>query len=629
MKNTRLFLSLLFLCSALGLSAAPVDSIPAAKTESSLEQDLVREASVSQTRSLQQPPANNPFRWQPLKAAFSVQSDMLLSTAAETNKRWFGNTYITAGVSNNYLDARIRFEELSIPLPGRLAEEAGRGIPYVSLTGRYGNWVDLTVGDFYEQFGSGIILRTYEERLLGIDNSIRGARVTSRPYDGIAIKALIGQQRYYFDRPLTLFNDDRGYIGGADLELGFDKWFKGLRNSNTYITWGASFVSKYEDDQIETITNPDGSITQRLNLPKYVGSAATRLNVQFKGFSIYGEYAYKHNDPTADNGYIYRPGSVAMLSASYSRSGLSVLLQGKRSENFNSLSKRNISGLALHVNYFPPFSQQQTYTLAALYPYATQPAGEWAMQGEVSYLFKRNTALGGKYGTRVKLNMSHIRGLKRDWIDRDGNPVLNDGKPLTGLDHLDPIFADRIKGGEGYKTSFFGSGELYFQDINFELSKKINSWFSFSFTYINQTYNKEIIQGHVDDYDRVNAAKGMKNPYLYRTNIFIYDGKYKLSNKLQLRTELQYLTTRQGEGDWLFLLAELAIQPGLMITVSDQWNVGLTNQHYYMAGVAYSYKSHRVSLSYGRTREGISCTGGVCRLVPETQGLNFSYNANF
>ena len=32
--------------------------------------------------------------------------------------------------------------------------------------------VDFTVGNFYEQFGSGIVLRAYEEWALGIDNAL-------------------------------------------------------------------------------------------------------------------------------------------------------------------------------------------------------------------------------------------------------------------------------------------------------------------------------------------------------------------------------------------------------------------------------------------------------------------------
>ena len=49
-------------------------------------------------------------------------------------------------------------------------------MPYAYLKGRYKE-AELTLGSFYEQFGSGFILRAYEERSLGIDNSLQGARL--------------------------------------------------------------------------------------------------------------------------------------------------------------------------------------------------------------------------------------------------------------------------------------------------------------------------------------------------------------------------------------------------------------------------------------------------------------------
>ena len=55
---------------------------------------------------------------------------------------------------------------------------------------------------------------------------------------------------------------------------------------------------------------------------------------------------------------------------------MSLLLQAKRSENFNFLSARSSVGTPLHVNHLPAFTANHTYTLAALYPYATQPDGE-------------------------------------------------------------------------------------------------------------------------------------------------------------------------------------------------------------------------------------------------------------
>ena len=43
----------------------------------------------------------------------------------------------------------------------------------------------MTVGNFYDQFGSGLVFRSYEERNLGIDNAMDGFRLILQPIDGV------------------------------------------------------------------------------------------------------------------------------------------------------------------------------------------------------------------------------------------------------------------------------------------------------------------------------------------------------------------------------------------------------------------------------------------------------------
>ena len=83
----------------------------------------------------------------------------------------------------------------------------------------------------------------------------------------------------------------------------------------------------------------------------------------------------KTQDPSHDNGYIYRNGYVAMLSGSYSKRGMSLLLQAKRSTNMGFRSRRGMEGISSFINHLPPFTVEHTYTLAALYPYAHTPRG--------------------------------------------------------------------------------------------------------------------------------------------------------------------------------------------------------------------------------------------------------------
>ena len=172
------------------------------------------------------------------------------------------------------------------------------------------------------------------------------------------------------------------------------------------------------------------------------------------------------------------------------------------------------------------------------------------------------------------------------------------------------------KGTDGYGSAFWkwGKSGMYYQDLNVQIDRRFTRDFKLSLMYMNQFYNKTIVEGE----------GGM-----IHSNIFIADALFNLSPKTRLRTELQYLTTGEDEHDWLFALAELSLVPHWMFTVSDQYNVGLTDAHYWQTFVTYNTGAHRVQLGWGRTRAGFNCSGGVCRYVPETKGFTLSYNYNF
>ena len=48
-----------------------------------------------------------------------------------------------------------------------------------------------------------------------------------------------------------------------------------------------------------------------------------------------------------------------------------------------------------------------------------------------------------------------------------------------------------------------------------------------------------------------------------------------------------------------------------------------------MVSGCYTHGADRLQLSYGKTRAGYNCTGGVSRYVPASKGLQVSYNFNF
>lgn len=527
----------------------------------------------------------------------SIQSDILLpqedeaiGTKYDSNSDLLTNTYADLHLRSKWVDAGVRLEYMDYPLPGFERDFEGWGVPHLYVKSQFGNGWEVTLGDFYDQFGSGFIFRAYEERSLGIDNSIRGLRLNMSAIDGLNVKLLGGLQRRYWNW------DDEAIVAGADAELNIDRFSTRMQDKGINWMVGASFVGKKEDDE-NIMVNP----VQRLNLPEVVTAFDVRTRYQQGNYSLMAEYAMKSQDPSFDNGYIYKKGNALMLSGSYSKRGMSALVQAKRSEDMSFRSRRSVNGTSAFLNHMPAFAYQHTYALAALYPYATQMAnGEWAMQGEFGYTFKRKTLLGGKYGTSLKLNMSYIRAIDKQ-----------------------PVVADKLMGTDGYTSSFFKFGdETYYQDINLQLEKKISSAFKLNLMYMNQRYNQGVIEGH----------GGMIN-----SDIFVGEGKYQFNKKLTLRGELQYLTTSHESGDWMYGLLELSVLPYLMFTVSDMYgkpaiNGGLAygdKEHYYMASVTFNYDAHRIMAGYGRTRAGYNCSGGVCRYVPASKGVNISYNYSF
>ena len=425
--------------------------------------------------------------WSQVTVSGSIQSDVLIpqdddKIGTEHYSDWaLTNTYVDLKLGSKYVDAGTRFEFLEHPLPGYEPDFKGWGLPHFYVKGHYKN-VELTAGDFYEQFGSGFVLRTYEERSLGIDNALRGGRLKYTPVEGVNLKALSGKQRRYWHH-----ND--ALVSGVDLEVGLEQFIKSLEAHDTHIMLGGSWVNKHEDADDDAIFV---DATHRLNLPEFVNAWDARINLTRKGFNVLAEYAQKTQDPSFDNGYHYGKGNVAMLSTSYSRKGMSVLFQVKRSQGMSFRTRRSMTGTSSYINHLPAFSHDQTYALAAQYPYATNPNGEWAFQGEFGYTFKKGTSLGGKYGTKLKLNVSHVRGIDEDEIKN-------------------PVASGRVIGSDGYKSSFFKMGdETYYQDIDVQIEKRFTRDFSLIFMYMNERYNMTVIEGH----------GGMIN-----SNIFIADGK--------------------------------------------------------------------------------------------------------
>jgi len=553
-----------------------------------------------------------------LDAQFYSEDSKLGITDSTLNYEKFGmNGFANFIYTNGNFTAGARFEGYLNPMLGFDPRFEGVGVPYWFAKYKVGT-LEMTAGHFYEQFGSGLVLRGWEEWTLGYDNNFYGFNAHYSPYKGIMLKGLVGVQRYFWE---PYENSNRGIVRGIDGDFYFNDMIEGMSESKTKITLGGSFVSKYEKIQNSPTFNTDSAYftindfgdtvnwvnqkTYQLDLPHNVGSWAARANIAHGGVNFYVEYAEKGNDPNATNNYIYKKGQAVYSTLSYSRKGLGLFLSTKWIDNMSYKSKLTEAGNPpmLDINYLPAISKEHPYSLATMYPYATKPNGEFGLQGTIVYTIPKKSKLGGKYGTSITVNYSLAKSIEKDTIT---SPITGD---MTGTD--------------GYNTSFFSIGDLlYYQDINVMIEKKFNKKVKAKLAYYNQTYNKNVIEDDIFDDDHMVYA-----------NIGVLDLTYKFDRRNSLRMELQGLWTKEDKGDWAAILLEYNVSPKWFFSVQNEFNYGNPDNdmqiHYYNLSFGYNQGSNRFAVRYGRQREGLLCVGGVCRYVPASTGLTLTITSSF
>lgn len=546
-------------------------------------------------------------------AQYYTDNDKLEINDSTLNYRRMGMNGFTQLLYNTgKFSAGLRMEAYLNPMMGFDPRYEGIGVPYWFASYRT-NRIELTAGHFYEQFGSGLILRSWENWMLGYDNSLYGFNVRYQPIDGIFLKGLTGVHRYFWE---PYKKDNRGIIRGLDAEIELNTLFQQISHWDTQISVGGSFVSKFENvpkinytvdsvffiDSVKWIQQT----VYQLKLPHNVGAWSIRSNVSSGRFNFFAEYARKANDPNATNGLIYRKGSGLFSSLTYTTKGLGIYLSTKWIDNMSFKSRYSETGTPpmLDINYLPAISKEHVYSLAMLYPYATQPNGEFGFQGQLDYKIRKETLLGGQYGTTLTINYSLARSIKKDTVDFS---------PVTGS-HAGTI---------GYKTRFFSIGDLsYYNDFSILIDRKISPQLKAVAGYYRQKYNKNVIEeGIYNDRNIINA------------HIAVLDVTYRFNPSSSLRAEAQGLWTKEDKGDWAALLLEYTIASGWFFSVGDEFNYGHPVKdkqiHYYNLALGYTFDQTRLSLRYGLQREGILCVGGVCRYVPASNGLSLTLISTF
>lgn len=503
--------------------------------------------------------------------------------AAPAREKVLMNAFANVIYTKGNFTAGFRYESYLNARQGFDSRYQGNGILYRFATYK-ADFLEITAGSFYQQFGNGFVLRSYEDFGLGFDNALDGVRLKCEPTKGIYLTGLIGKER-------SFMTEGTGLVRGFDGEMQINEVFKQLADKKLIVSLGGSFVSRYQQDQNPTLI-----------LPENVGASAGRFKINRNNFSINGEYAYKINDPNAANNYIYKPGNAILLATNYAIKGFASSLKASRTDNMNFRSDREASGNNLLINYTPALNMQHTYSLLTFYPYASQPNGEYQFSGEVNKAIIKTS----DYKLDVTVNYSGANDL--DTV------------------HLNPITDSTL---QGYKTNSYRLGKnVLFRDFYIEANQKFGKKFKLSVVYSYQEYNNKILTG----------ASDAGNVIIF-SHIVVADLTYKIKSDRAIRVELQHLVTKEDKQNWAYALVEYTINTNWFIAALDQYNYGNTHTdsngnydkrlHYYNLSAGYNKNANRITLGYGKQRAGIFCVGGICRQVPASNGITLSITSSF
>jgi len=174
------------------------------------------------------------------------------------------------------------------PLLNPIGSFTDHGIGYWQINKKLDK-LDLTIGSFYDQLGSGLLFRAYEQRQIGIDYAIQGARAAYQISDNLRIKAFAGNQKGNID---DRFGYAKQVVSGLNIEgdktLGKAQFTAGLSALNRTLT------SNDRQSIVETIKGYD--LADRF-IPKHnVYGGNAYLNVVRNSLSLNLEYVEKSKE---------------------------------------------------------------------------------------------------------------------------------------------------------------------------------------------------------------------------------------------------------------------------------------------------------------------------------------------
>ncbi len=470
-----------------------------------------------------------------------------------TDRNSYGsNNYLKIDWSAGRFRTGLQAEWYPRPLLGY-----DEGLKGVSLPGKFISYVSdrfhLTLGDWYDQFGTGLLFRSWEDRTLGMNNAIGGARAEYAS-DRFAARLVWGFPKHL-----------RGY--SATQILGTEVTLMPIPVSGGALGMRMSFLERFEKS-LPYYLEKDWT---KVEVP--VSNASWSLGADYSSGAHYIklEYCGKQRD-----WHDFTAGSVESLApgkAFYAESGLyagdfSAAASFRHLDNMsNKAFRTDRTFISNTLNYIPALSLQHTYMLCTLEPYYPNSDGENAWQLDLLY----NTGRKG----RLHLNYSEAHCLG--------------------------------------KYHALGKNALLFRDISLRYERK---------------WNRRLKSVLLLNVQESSPSRGVHRMTQVR-NTAVADLSWRASERFSMRGELQYLYSAEGEKDWCAALLEASLTSGWSFFAKDMYNHGSSGIHYWQGGLSYSKGHYRIGAAFGRNREGMVCSGGVCRWQPGFTGGNLSLSIIF
>ena len=442
----------------------------------------------------------------------------------------------------------------------------------------------ITIGSIYDQVGSGILFRSYEDRGLLIDNALMGIELKYKLTNNISLKGFTGQQKNNNQVNNVRYGPViKGFNAEGDFSAGKVHLVPGIGVLNRTLDAGSMAA---------VAASINAQDTNHRFEPKYNMYAFSVYNtLTYKNFSWYVEGCYKTHEAVSEPGYYEtnanhvdsnatllfdKPGNVEYTSINYGMKGIALSLTGKRTQDFVMRTSPNETLLNGMLNWQPVVAVLRPERLMARYTPASQDISEMAGTA--------NLALSPNDVTNFTVTYTHINTLDDHKLYREA--------------YVDGFY-------QGIKNWIFQGGAQYME------------------------YNILAYQ----------SEGSIAHPIVYAITPFA-DITYRMTEKNSLRAEVQYMDTRQDYGSWLFVLLEFDIAPKWAISASDMYNVSPNpnddnhnyknpGNHYYNLYAAYTKGPHRFSLAYVKQVDGINCAGGVCRYEPAFSGVKATLTSSF